>query len=206
MPKTKTVSKQAKAAKTPTPKLALTHTADTITLTGFAFPIPKPIDVEQVVAIIRAEQHLIHGALIETDPKCKSVGHCAVGALLAAAGFTSKQIRAMQPSPMEWNRDATGRRALDKMQTQYGLQQHDLRELVTTNDSVASESAVDDSCALLVPKGELKRRQRVVIETVKTMARTRAARLKAAIRDLHEETKLQSEEYARILLDAMDGD
>lgn len=87
------------------------------------------INVEKIVAVIRAEQELIAGSLVDTG-LCISPGHCAIGALLFAAGMTNVELQSMPDAPDEWDTD----RPFELLNEHYGIRGRHADLITHAND------------------------------------------------------------------------
>lgn len=123
----------------------------------------KPIDREKVIAVIQAEHNLIDGALVEGT--CESPGHCAVGALLYAAGMSNAELNALSGAPAEWE---PGGNAALLMLEEYGLDRAHAHQIVSANDNVIHSEQGDDEVQAS--------RRAMVIETVHRLADRQASR------------------------------
>ena len=102
----------------------------------------QTIDREKVLAVIAAEHKLIGGELVEHTGDfggppviCESPGHCALGALLYAAGMPDKTILDLG-EPSEWGFDESeeGGAATVALWDHYRLRRWHAQEIMVSND------------------------------------------------------------------------
>lgn len=90
----------------------------------------ETIDVEKVVAVIKAEDDLIANEYVGVDV-CDSPGHCAIGALLFAAGVPNERLNEID-GPEEWfGKDED---IADTLRNAYGLHRWHALEIIHAND------------------------------------------------------------------------
>jgi hypothetical protein len=105
--------------------------------------MPTQEQKDKIIDIIRKDNIiadcLVQYVLIDEEsyctPKvCENAGHCAIGALLFAAGYTNAQLIDLPNSPDDFPSDV-----VNTLATEYGLTQNQASIIVEANDEHISE-------------------------------------------------------------------
>lgn len=136
-------------------------------------PTRKLLDVAKIIAILDAEKHLIHGALVEPiggesqvycdwissadlpQPgplalaQCEHAGRCAMGSLLFATGKISpRTLDGLSGDPGEWGLDT-----VQLLYAEYGMQRQHAIRIVDSNDS---HTVCDDIATIATRRERVK--------------------------------------------------
>lgn len=87
------------------------------------------IQREKIIAVIEAEHALINREFADGD--CGRVGHCAIGALLFAAGMPNSVLRELNGEVSEWDNSDPAAVALRE---HYGLERWHASQVIEDND------------------------------------------------------------------------
>lgn len=89
------------------------------------------IEREKIIAVIEAEHELINKEFADGD--CGRVGHCAIGALLFAAGMPNSVLHELNGEVSEW---ASSDPAAVALREHYGLERWHASQIIDENDNV----------------------------------------------------------------------
>jgi hypothetical protein len=93
---------------------------------------------QKMVRVIESEPFLIHGNLVaEPDtlvPQCQGLGHCAIGALLFAAGISNKRLERV-----DGDIESLTPAMRQVLKTNYGLNMDDAEFIMEVNDDARSK-------------------------------------------------------------------
>jgi hypothetical protein len=128
--------------------------------------MPTQEQKDKIIDIIRKD-NLITDCLVEYgytrySKPCENPGHCAIGALLFAAGYTNAQLAEMADDPSEFSTDV-----VITLREEYGLTELQSEWIVGANDQYIrypDDMNVDD-----LQEYYLNRRRENVIEVVNKM-------------------------------------
>lgn len=109
----------------------------------------KEIRVQKakMLSVIKREHDLVDGLYTESasawgaqalaSRACENPGHCAIGALLAAAGVGDRYLRTLKGVPENWPRQ---KRAARVLRAEYGLTPQLAERIMTANDASVNGS------------------------------------------------------------------
>ena len=131
----------------------------------------KMIDLDKAIAVIERDQ-IINGSLVDKivappnsegiwEVACESPGHCAIGALLFAAGATNEQLATWPGSPDDWSPDD---KPAQMLLDNYGIRRRHATLIVSVNDSIGNgaeptQSITDRRAAVIAELRRLHSKQ-----------------------------------------------
>jgi hypothetical protein len=98
------------------------------------------VQKEKIASVIKAEQKLLAGCLVDSFARCDNPGHCAVGALLYEAGMSNRELSAMWGHHTLWGPGSVAARLLA---SEYGLTRDLAQIIVNWNDSIGDDTQMD---------------------------------------------------------------
>lgn len=103
------------------------------------------INRDKVIAVIQAEHNLVHGEFV--DVSCENPGHCALGALLFAAGMANEELVGTT-TPDDWSVDG---REDSLMRRAYGLRRFHCEKIMSANDD-NEHASIEDRRAYVIER------------------------------------------------------
>lgn len=95
------------------------------------------VQKEKIRRVIKREHDLIGSNLVSRE-RCDNPGHCAVGALLFAAGCSNRYLASVSDGPLNWSPRSKAARVL---QTEYGLTRDMASRIAGANDALYDATA-----------------------------------------------------------------